>query len=100
MPAERSFHQPARNQSFQQEFLELAELGFILMLQLCDILENLFARLRLSLMARAEQLLVDHNPSSEGEAFNEASFTSPALSPKMARSKFFFRSMDRSLLSE
>jgi hypothetical protein len=37
---------------------------------------------------RENSFLSITTPLSEGEAFNEASFTSPALSPKMARSSF------------
>ena len=40
------------------------------------------------LAARAKRLVPITTPFSEGEALREASFTSPALSPKMARSSF------------
>src|SRR5450759_1491204 len=42
----------------------------------------------LSLIALVNSFLSITTPSSEGPAFREASFTSPALSPKMARSSF------------
>jgi hypothetical protein len=41
-----------------------------------------------SLMARENSFLSITVPKSDGEAFNEASFTSPALSPKIARKAF------------
>ena len=39
-------------------------------------------------IAREKRLVPITTPFSEGEALREASFTSPALSPKMARSSF------------
>ena len=45
-------------------------------------------RLRLSLTALANNFLSKTTPCNDGEAFNEASFTSPALSPKIARNNF------------
>ena len=40
------------------------------------------------LMTREYSFLSITTPRKEGEAFNEASFTSPALSPKIARNSF------------
>ncbi|CAI8288083.1 MAG: Uncharacterised protein [Bacteroidota bacterium] len=45
-------------------------------------------RLRLSFKIRVNSFLLITTPFNDGDAFNEASFTSPALSPKMARSSF------------
>ncbi len=45
-------------------------------------------RWRLSFMLRLKSFLSITTPLKEGEAFKEASFTSPALSPKMARKSF------------
>ena len=47
-----------------------------------------FALVRLSLTARANNFLLITTPCNDGEAFKEASFTSPALSPKIARNNF------------
>ncbi|MCY1229603.1 hypothetical protein D3C72_837510 [compost metagenome] len=44
--------------------------------------------LRLSFTALANNFLSKTTPCNEGEAFNEASFTSPALSPKIALNNF------------
>ena len=51
----------------------------------------LSANLELRSWLRGEQTLVDNHTFKEGDAFKEASFTSPALSPKMARSNFLRR---------
>ena len=45
-------------------------------------------RLRLSLIERENSFFSITTPRNDGEAFKEASLTSPALSPKMARSSF------------
>ena len=45
-------------------------------------------RLRLSFKILVNSFLSMTTPLSDGEAFKEASFTSPALSPNMARSSF------------
>ena len=56
---------------------------------------SIFARITLSfclearvLMAREKSFLSITTPLNDGFAFSEESFTSPALSPKMARSSF------------
>jgi hypothetical protein len=45
-------------------------------------------RFFLSFTARANNFLSKTTPCNDGEAFNEASFTSPALSPKIALRSF------------
>ncbi len=47
-----------------------------------------FALFDLSFTARSNNFLSITTPRNDGEAFNEASFTSPALSPKIALNNF------------